>query len=197
MTPEHLARVERIFEAALALPAAERDAFLKSECGADERLREQAEQALRDHDSDSSEFASAVGSLAAQVAAEHSVHGAGTRVGSYELISPLGRGGMGEVWLAEDTRLGRKVAIKFLLDAFSAGRVERFDQEARAASALNHPNILTVHEFGDEGGRHYIVTEYVEGHTVREMLTRGPLGAAQAVDLPASGGASPGHGAPG
>ena len=95
------------------------------------------------------------------------------QIGPYKLISLLGQGGMGEVHLALDTRLNRKVAIKVLPAEFTAerDRVRRFEQEAQAASALNHPNILTVHEIDQLGGRHYLVTEYVEGETLRQRMT--------------------------
>jgi Tol biopolymer transport system component len=110
--------------------------------------------------------------------------GAGSRVGPYEILSPLGAGGMGEVWRARDARLNRDVAIKILPDAFSANsdRVRRLEQEARAAAALNHPNILAVYDVGAQGGPPYIVTELLEGKTLREMLTDGALPLKKAVD---------------
>src|SRR5437667_4621589 len=97
---------------------------------------------------------------------------AGTRFDRYEILSLLGRGGMGEVYLAQDTRLKRKVALKLLLAAFTqdADRVRRFEQEAQAASALNHPNIITIHEIGEAAGTHYIVMEFVEGRTLRQLM---------------------------
>jgi eukaryotic-like serine/threonine-protein kinase len=97
-----------------------------------------------------------------------------TTFSHYRLISKLGAGGMGEVYLAQDTRLDRKVAIKFLHEAFSkdADKLRRFVQEAKAASALNHPNILTVHEIGEVNGTNYITTELIDGHTLREQISR-------------------------
>jgi len=103
---------------------------------------------------------------------------AGTRLGRYEIRSKLGAGGMGEVYLAHDTKLDRKVAIKFLNQEFSKDqdKLNRFVREARAASALNHPNILTVHEIGEVDGRNYIVTELIDGTTLRQRLAhREPL----------------------
>ena len=90
----------------------------------------------------------------------------------YRIISKLGEGGMGEVFLAEDLRLNRKIALKVLPESFAADkdRLGRFEQEARAASALNHPNILTVHEFGTENGVHFLATELIEGETLREII---------------------------
>jgi Tol biopolymer transport system component len=97
---------------------------------------------------------------------------AGARLNHYEILSPLGAGGMGEVYLAEDTRLRRKVALKLLPSEFTrdAARVRRFEQEARAASALNHPNIITIHEIGEANGAHYIATEFIDGQTLRQRL---------------------------
>src|SRR5499426_3381000 len=115
-----------------------------------------------------------------------------SQIGAYRLLSPLGRGGMGEVHLALDTRLGRKVALKLLPAAFTAddGRVRRFSQEARAASALNHPNIITIHEIGEtateSGSLRYIVTEYVEGETLRQRMARAPrkrIEPSEAIDI--------------
>ncbi len=90
---------------------------------------------------------------------------AGTQLGRYKILSLLGKGGMGEVYLAEDSRLNRKVALKVLPESFAADkdRLRRFEQEARAASALNHPNILTVYEFGFETDIHFLATELIEG----------------------------------
>src|ERR1041385_1248346 len=101
----------------------------------------------------------------------------GTKLGRYEIRSQIGAGGMGEVYLAEDMRLGRKVAIKLLAEALTQNRdrLSRFDQEAYAASALNHPNIITIYEMGDEGGRHFIATEFIDGVTLKEHLARAPM----------------------
>src|SRR5437667_820648 len=98
-------------------------------------------------------------------------------ISRYRILEKLGSGGMGEVYLAEDTRLGRKIALKLLAEELTQNRdrLNRFDQEAYAASALNHPNILTIYEMGDEGGRHYIATEFVDGQTLRTRLSRAPM----------------------
>src|SRR5258706_10744102 len=94
-------------------------------------------------------------------------------ISRYRILEKLGAGGMGEVYLAEDSKLGRKVALKLLAEELTQNRdrLSRFDQEAYAASALNHPNILTIYEMGDEGGRHYIATEFVDGVTLRKHLS--------------------------
>ncbi len=102
---------------------------------------------------------------------------AGTRLGPYEILSPLGAGGMGEVYRARDSRLGRDVAVKVLPAEYSAdpGRLSRFEQEARAASALNHPNIVTVHDIGQVDSVPYIAMELIEGNSVRKLIASGPV----------------------
>jgi len=111
----------------------------------------------------------------------------GTKLGSYEIVAPLGAGGMGEVYRAQDVRLRRSVAIKILPAEFSADtdRLIRFEREARSASALNHPNIVTIYELGQDGSTHYIAMELVEGKTLRELLRAGPLPIRKAIDIAA------------
>ncbi len=108
-----------------------------------------------------------------------------TRLGPYEILSPIGAGGMGEVYRARDRRLSREVALKVLPTEYSAepGRLERFDQEARAASALNHPNIVTIYEIGQDASTSYIAMELVRGTTLRELLVAGPVELRNAADL--------------
>jgi len=108
----------------------------------------------------------------------------GAKLGRYEIISPLGAGGMGEVYLAQDTTLDRKVALKVLPEAVASdrNRMQRFVQEAKAASALNHPNILTIHEIGTEPGAHFMVTEFIEGENMRHHL-RKPMTLLEAIDI--------------
>jgi serine/threonine protein kinase/dipeptidyl aminopeptidase/acylaminoacyl peptidase len=110
---------------------------------------------------------------------------AGTRFDRYEIISLLGSGGMGEIYLAQDTRLNRKVAIKLLPDRYTKDpeRLRRFEKEAQAASALNHPNIITIYEIGEAEGRHFIATEYIEGSTVRRRMAGGRLTTTEALDI--------------
>src|SRR2546425_5705101 len=98
-------------------------------------------------------------------------------ISRYRILEKLASGGMGDVYLAEDMRLGRKAALKLLAEDVTGNRerLGRFDQEAYAASALNHPNILTIYEMGDEGGRHYIVAEFVDGVTLRKRLRASPM----------------------
>src|SRR5262250_564626 len=97
---------------------------------------------------------------------------AGTRLGHYEIRAKLGEGGMGEVYLAEDTRLHRNIALKILPAELSASkdRMRRFEQEAQAAAALNHPNIATIHEIGEHEGVNFIAMEFIDGLTLRQLI---------------------------
>src|SRR5512132_539236 len=110
---------------------------------------------------------------------------AGTRLGPYEIVAPLGAGGMGEVYRAKDPRLSRELAIKVLPASFSqdADRLKRFEQEARAASALNHPNIITIHEIGTSNGTTYLAMELIDGASLRETLASGPLAGKKLLDV--------------
>ncbi|HSB35396.1 MAG TPA: serine/threonine-protein kinase, partial [Thermoanaerobaculia bacterium] len=109
----------------------------------------------------------------------------GTKLGPYEILSPLGAGGMGEVYRAIDDRLKREVAIKVLsrFGSHDPERLRRFEQEARAASALSHPNILTIFDVGETEGSPFVVSELLEGETLRERLARGPLPPRKVIDL--------------
>jgi serine/threonine protein kinase/Tol biopolymer transport system component len=109
----------------------------------------------------------------------------GTHLGRYEIRSPIGKGGMGEVYLAQDTRLRRLVALKLLPAKFTEDmdRLQRFEQEACAASALNHPNIITIHEIGHEASVHFIATEFIEGETLRRHMQSEPLRLSEALDI--------------
>src|ERR1700757_1275639 len=108
----------------------------------------------------------------------------GTKLGPYEMQSSLGAGGIGEVYRARDTRLDRSVAIKILPAAFSsdAERLQRFQQEARVLSALNHPNLLAIFDVGKQDGLHYLVSELLEGENLRQRLNNGPLPVRKAMD---------------
>jgi serine/threonine protein kinase len=105
----------------------------------------------------------------------------------YEIVSLLGAGGMGEVYLALDTRLKRKVALKLLPTRFTqdTDQVRRFEQEAYAASALNHPNIVTIYEIGQSGGVHFMATELIEGQTLRSLITKGKMTLHDVLDIAA------------
>ena len=109
----------------------------------------------------------------------------GTRLGPYEIVAPLGAGGMGEVYRASDPRLGRQVALKVLpAEMYRDESVRaRFEQEARAASALNHPNIVSIFDIGQDNGALYIVTELVEGESLRQVISRGHLPSRTLMDI--------------
>ncbi len=111
----------------------------------------------------------------------------GTKLGPYEIVAPIGAGGMGEVFRAKDTRLGRDVAIKVLPETFAkdADRLRRFEQEARAVAALNHPNILAIHDIGEFNGAPYLVSELLEGHSLRVEMNNAPLPTRRAVEYAA------------
>jgi eukaryotic-like serine/threonine-protein kinase len=109
----------------------------------------------------------------------------GTHLGRYEVVSALGAGGMGEVYLAHDTTLSRPVAVKLLPAAFAEDqdRLRRFEREAQAASSLNHPNIITIYEIGVADGLHFLAAEFVDGETLRDRLRRGPLELYEVLDV--------------
>src|SRR5262245_43115533 len=111
----------------------------------------------------------------------------GTKLSHYEIRSKIGEGGMGEVYLAQDTKLNRKVALKILPAEVAADkdRIARFVQEAKAASALNHPNIITIYEIGETDSGHFIATEFIDGETLRERLSKRPLTLSEALDVAA------------
>src|SRR5580698_2812252 len=108
----------------------------------------------------------------------------GTKLGPYEILAPLGAGGMGEVYRARDTRLGREVALKILPHSFAsdADRLRRFEQEARAVAALNHPNILAIHDIGEQDGTPFLISELLEGNSLRAELEAGALSQRKAAD---------------
>jgi serine/threonine protein kinase/Tol biopolymer transport system component len=182
MMPDRWKKLDALFHEALALQGEARAAYLVKACDGDEELRAEAERLLAAHERDGTFLDAPIFVETADLAEEdHSGVPVGGRIGPYRIISRIGRGGMGEVFLTEDSRLGRKVALKVLPAAFTQDpdRVRRFEREAKAASALNHPNILTIHEIGkastEEGGAHYIVSEFVEGETLRARIERGTL----------------------
>jgi serine/threonine protein kinase len=182
MTPEQYRRVGELFHAAMELAPEARLDFLTGACGDADDLRREVESLLRAREQADGFITGKVASVVtAMIAQQQSMPLVGRNIGHYRTLSLIGAGGMGQVYLAEDTRLGRRVALKLLPAAFTQDqeRVRRFKQEARAASSLNHPNILTIHEIGEaslaDGSAHYIVSEYVEGQTLRAMLRDGRL----------------------
>jgi serine/threonine protein kinase/tetratricopeptide (TPR) repeat protein len=184
---ERWKQIEDLFHESLALPAESRAAFLEERCGQDFDLRKEIE-ALLDSAGQSMDFLEQpVIDAAHELATESAAHrvSPGQLIGHYEIISFIGAGGMGQVYLAQDITLKRKVAIKILGAALTndARGLRRFEQEARAASALNHPNILTIYEFGHVDGLQFIASEYVEGPTLRQKLSGGRLDVSTATDI--------------
>ncbi|HEX6127322.1 MAG TPA: protein kinase [Pyrinomonadaceae bacterium] len=178
--------VKEILHAALEVSPAERGAFLDKKCGADVDLRREIESLIAAHAKAAERFESpAIEKMAAVVSDELADKVVGRSLGHYEIVKKIGAGGMGEIYLAHDARLGRKVALKLLPVAFTQDlyRLRRFQQEARAASALNHPNILTVHEIGNVDQVNYIATEFVDGETIRERINHTPLKLLEALDI--------------
>ncbi|HMB27853.1 MAG TPA: protein kinase [Blastocatellia bacterium] len=188
MTPERWKQVDQLLQEALGRDSADRPAFIAEACGADDELRREVESLLGFHDRAWNFIETPPSEVAADwLAAEESR--AGQTIGHYQLIRRIGRGGMGEVYLAHDTRLGRPAALKLLQPSLTrdAARVRRFRQEARAASALNHPNILTIYEVGQvdsaAGGAQFIAAEFVDGQTLRELCRSEGLALGAALEM--------------
>lgn len=170
-------KIDAIIDAALEIPASEREKFVALNCKNDESLKKEILELLAAHD-ESENFLnkSAMNVMAKEIAADAPTVFDNSFVnktfGQYRVQSMLGAGGMGEVYLATDEKLKRKVALKILPREFTSNdeRVKRFQLEARAISALNHPNIVTIYEVGNLEGVNYIATEYVEGKTLRDLV---------------------------
>jgi serine/threonine protein kinase len=183
--------LQELFDAALSREPGLRAAFLAEACGDDEAIRNEVLSLLAAHDEAGSFIERApLRSSEAAGARENAPGGqegtlrAGTRLGPYEIVTFLGAGGMGEVYRARDVRLARVVAIKLLAASFAVepDRLRRFDQEARAVAALNHPNIVALHDLGSHEGCPFLVLEQLEGESLRERLQWGPLPPAAALD---------------
>jgi len=173
MERERWLQVDRILEAALDLPTQDRSAFLSTACADDEELLTEVQALVAAHDhQDAFLEGSLWGSGMRLLANDAASTVIGETLGNYHIVRRLGIGGVSEVYLAEDSRLARPVAIKLLAPCWAADQesMQRFRQEALAASALNHPNILTIHEIDEWHGRDFIVTEFVDGMTLRKYL---------------------------
>src|SRR5881392_1648932 len=186
MTPARLQTVEEIFHAALDHEPDQVGAFLDTACEGDEVLRRKVEALLASHQrADSFIETSAVGLATRIIENGQADLLVGQTFGHYKISKRIGSGGMGEVYLATDMVAGRKAALKLLPMRFTgdAERLKRFQQEARAVVALNHPNILTVYEIGEDHSTHYIASELIEGETLRQRLARGPMELSEAIDV--------------
>ncbi len=174
MDAERLKQIEEIYHAALEIAPAGRDAFFKARCGEDLQLRREVESLIAVNRTSNNIFDTPPESLAAEMFSnkEKPANLAGREISHYKIIKLLGIGGMGEVYLAEDTKLRRKVALKLLPPQFSADaeRKKRFEKEARAVSALNHPNIITIYEIEEAENISFMATEFVDGQTLRERI---------------------------
>lgn len=187
MKTERWQQVERLYHSTLEKEVGERAAFLAEACAGDEGLRREVESLLAYAEQAEDFIESPAMEVAAKMMAEEqgATVLAGQTINHYKITSPLGAGGMGEVYLASDTRLGRRVALKFLPAHFTQdkGHLRRFAQEARAVAALSHPNVCTIHEVIETGeGRHCIVMEYVEGVTLRERIAEGRMKVGEALN---------------
>jgi serine/threonine protein kinase len=171
MNPERWRQIEQLYHSALEKELAQRDSFLAAACGDDEDLRRRVASLLAQSASTLTLIDQTARGAVEDPWETHVTLTPGERVGSYQVVGPLGEGGMGKVYRALDTRLGRAVAIKISSEAFS----KRFQREARAVSALNHPNICTLYDVGSlPSGAAYMVTELVEGETLRDWLKQSP-----------------------
>jgi len=178
MQAERWKKVEQFYQAALAVPREKRDEFLASTCADDAELREEVRSLLAQNTDSFLE--------SAPLAAKNALS-AGSKLGNFEILELIGRGGMGEVYRARDSRLKREVAIKVLPAALARDpdRIARFEREARAASALNHPNIVHVYDIGHDNDVHWIATELVAGESLAASIERGPVAPRKAIEIAA------------
>lgn len=186
MKAERWAEVKELLYAALEREPNERARFLKEVCRADDALLEEVKALLVSYEKGESFFEKPVLEVAsAMLAHDHDRTLVGQTLGHYRVLSAIGTGGMGEVYLADDTRLGRKVALKLLLSQYTQdqNRLRRFKQEARAASSLNHPNILTIYEIGEVNDTQFIATEFIQGETLRDRSERSRLGIKETLEV--------------
>ena len=186
MTPERWQQVEEVLQAALDRSPHERESFLNEACPDDEELRQDASSLVDAYD-EAGDFIEepAIAHDAHVLLSNHEQNNIGREIGPYRIVERLGAGGMGEVYLAQDRRLDRPVALKILPAYFVSdeARLRRFQREARAASALNHPNILTIHEVGEADRVHFITTEFIDGQTLRELIAEEHLSLPEVLEI--------------
>ena len=188
MKAERWQQVERVYESALAKDASERASFLEDACAGDDALRQEVESLLAYQERSEDFIESPALDVAAKLIAmqKSTTAVSGQMINHYKIVAAIGAGGMGEVYLAEDTRLERRVALKFLPAHLTEDEryLRRFEQEARAVAALSHPNVCMIHEVIETGdGRHCIVMEYVDGMTLSDSLKEKPLTVREALDI--------------
>jgi serine/threonine-protein kinase len=187
MEPEKLKQIEEIYHSALEISSTERAAFLQNFCGADEVLLREVESLLTFEVNSEKFLNNLPESLAAEmfVGEDSAANPIGAEIGHYKVLQLIGKGGMGEVYLAEDLKLDRKVALKILPPEFAADevRMSRFIREAKSASALNHPNILTIYEIGQAENIHFIAAEFINGKTLNEYVKIHSLNVKSALEI--------------
>ncbi len=173
MTPERWQQIDKVLQAALERPSTQRAAFLDEACAGDEALRKEVESLIRFQERPGTFMeAPALEEAADWLAREKAESMIGRMIGLYKVLGEIAHGGMGEVYLAQDTELPRKIALKLLPAYFTREeeRVRRFQREAWAASGLNHPNIITIYKIGQVEGTHFIAMEFVDGQTLRKHM---------------------------
>ena len=188
-SPERMQQIQQLFHASLERKVEERSSFLQQACAEDASLQSEVAALLAAHADPDGFLESPAYEPATPIQAEATMQRQAPitprTISHYEILSLLGKGGMGEVYLASDKSLGRKAALKILPARYTTDTdlVHRFEREAKAASALNHPNILTVYEIGKTDDSHFIATEYITGETLRQRLKRAPLPLPEALDI--------------
>jgi serine/threonine protein kinase/Tol biopolymer transport system component len=187
VSPEQEQRIKALMQSALELDPTARASFLDRACAGDVSLRQEVESLIAAQEQATGPVSSAhPGKIRTDPRGVDLMAVIGRSIGHYKVLAFLGRGGMGEVYLAQDTRLGRKVALKLLPTSLrnDDDRLRRFEREARSASALSHPNVCVIHEIGEtDDERPYIAMEYIEGETLRRRFARGPLTLSDAIDI--------------
>src|SRR5437660_9199505 len=186
MTPARLRTIEEIYRTALDQEPDQIRAFLDTACEGDELLRRKVEALLASHQRPGSFIETSAVGLATRIIQNGQADLlVGRTIGHYKISERIGTGGMGDVYLATDITAGRKAALKLLPTRFTgdAERLKRFQQEAHALVGLNHPNILTIYEIGEDHSIHYIASELIEGETLRQRVTRGRMQLSEGVDI--------------
>jgi serine/threonine protein kinase len=185
-SPKKLEQLEELFHEALGLEPQQRAAFIARARESNPQLAAAVESLIAAHEQPGSFIDRPAIEAAAELMTDSQpVLKAGQVLGHYQIIAPLGKGGMGDVYLANDPKLGRKVALKLLPAEFTGSkeRLLRFVQEAKAASSLNHPNIITIHEIGEAEGAHFIATEFIDGQTLKHLMASGRMKLSEILDV--------------
>lgn len=178
MTPERWKQISSVLDQLVDLEPGKRFAFLDLACAGDEDLKRECETFLTSDERLRSFIESSPSNEAAELLSQSELLDAGKELaGRYKIASHLGTGGMAEVYEGQDLRLGRKIAVKVLAPRFAADElaISRFEREARILASLNHPNILAIHDFDNQDGRYFVVTEFLDGETLRDCLIRTPI----------------------